>query len=379
MYLQTTLDPLSLVRFPINRFWCTFLLLSSITLSGCGSQITTARQKNSPTPLLPVISSPVAKGAQVSLNVVGNSLLTPLYIEWFKAFKTAYPNIQIRYQLTNQETTIREFATQSADFATMDVPLESKEIQEIGDRGFLMIPVGVSGIALVYNVPGIESGLKLPREVYSGMLMGQITKWNHPAIVNANPSLSLPNLPIRIIYQSSIHGATPILTRHLSAMNKTWKALYGEGRQVVWPTGVGVDGNDGAVNLVQSTPGSLTYLDYQFAEKNKLAIASLQNDSGQFVSPTAAGITAALTSISVPDTLLPFLPDPSGSDAYPIVGYTWFLFPQHHQPKIEPKVEALKSLLIWSLTEGQIVGQTEGYAPIPTDALRKIQPIVKGL
>ncbi len=356
----------------------------TVTLTACGSK--TASNPQSPTTPAPIaspvfspIASPIAKGEEITLNAAGDSFLTPLYTQWFKAFNKDYPNIKVTYQLADQHNAIAAFADKTADFVATDVPLESKEIKQIGDRGAVMVPMAASGIGLVYNLPNIKSGLKLPREVYSEIWLGRITKWNHPAIVAANPTLKLPNLPITIIYHTDSNGATAILTRHLSAVNKTWKTLFGEGRMVNWPTGKGIGGNEGVANLVKQTQGSLSYLEYKYAEGKKIAIAALENQSGQFVTPTAQSTTTALATQPIPDTLLPFLADPPGADAYPLVGYTWFLIPKRYKDDPAPKVDALKALLTWSLTEGQTLSQSSGYTPLSGEALTKVKPVVEDI
>jgi len=55
------------------------------------------------------------------------------------------------------------------------------------------LPMTAGSIVLSYNLPGVTGAVQLPRDVYPAIFLGQITKWNDPKIVAANPGLTLPD------------------------------------------------------------------------------------------------------------------------------------------------------------------------------------------
>jgi phosphate transport system substrate-binding protein len=46
------------------------------------------------------------------------------------------------------------------------------------------------------NLPGFHGDLKLSREAYAGIFLGNVTNWNDPIIARSNPEMKLPDLTI---------------------------------------------------------------------------------------------------------------------------------------------------------------------------------------
>ena len=115
--------------------------------------------------------------------------------------------------------------------------MKNAEIDKVG-RGVMMLPMTAGSVVLAYNIPGI-SELKLSREVYVDILLGNIKKWNDPKIEAINSGLTLPDTTITVVYRSDGSGTTGVFTKHLSAISPEWKKKVGEGKTVQWPVGVG--------------------------------------------------------------------------------------------------------------------------------------------
>jgi phosphate transport system substrate-binding protein len=124
-------------------------------------------------------------------------------------------------------------------------------------KGVVLLPMTAGAIVLSYNLPNVQSSLKLSRQVYSDIFLGNVKTWNDPAIAKANPGVSLPNLPITIVHRSDGSGTTSVFTTHLSAISPQWKSKVGAGKTVNWPVGVGAKGNDGITAQLQQTQGQL--------------------------------------------------------------------------------------------------------------------------
>ena len=71
-------------------------------------------------------------------------------------------------------------------FAASDAAMTDEEIASV-DVGVQLLPMTAGEIVLAYNLPNGPKDLKLSREAYTKIFLGQITKWNDPVIAKANP------------------------------------------------------------------------------------------------------------------------------------------------------------------------------------------------
>jgi len=195
--------------------------------------------------------------------------------------------------------------------------------------------------------------------------------WNDPKIVAANPGVTMPPAPILPIHRSDGSGTTNIFTTYLSAVNGKWKDLVGAATSVSWPSGVGGKGNDGVAGVVKQTPGAIGYVELAYAKQNQLAMALVQNKAGKYVEPSAASVTAAMTSVAVQlakDVRTPIVNSPS-PDAWPISGLTFLIV--YQDAKDPARGLALARFLDWAIHDGQPLADGLDYARLP-DALVKV-------
>ena len=225
-------------------------------------------------------------------------------------------------------------------------------------------------VVLAYNLPEVTGELKLPRQVYTDILLGKIKTWNDPAIAKANPGVQLPNQNITVVHRSDGSGTTAVFTKHLSAISPEWKSKVGDGKTVQWPTGVGAKGNEGVTAQLQQTKGAIGYIEYGYAKNNNLKFASLENKGGKFVAPSDESASKTLESVQLPENLRAFITDPEGADSYPIVTYTWLLV--HKKYPDADKAKAIEAMVEYGLTEGQKVAPSLGYVPLPKSVVEKV-------
>ena len=146
---------------------------------------------------------------------------------------------------------------------------------------------------------------------------------------------------------------------------------------VAWPSGTSARGSDGVVTLLQKEPGSIGYLGYCHAEKNKLPMAWLQNKSGEYVKPSPESGQATLSSARLPENLRGWVPDPEGKGCYPVVTYTWLLV---HKPPASPRnAAALKDVLKYCVTVGQRDSLALGYLPLPEHVQQAVLQAVNAI
>ena len=108
----------------------------------------------------------------------------------------------------------------------------------------------------------------------------------------------------------------------MQAFSPTW--TLGTGKSVKWPVGVGAKGNSGVAGVINTTPGSIGYVNQSYIKGNVKA-AALQNLSGEYVKPTVEAGAIALNSISLDENLAGNNPNPKAKGAYPIATLTWIL------------------------------------------------------
>jgi len=310
----------------------------------------------------------------ITLNASGATFPAPLYGRWFAEYNTLHPDARINYQGIGSGAGIKQFTGGLTDFGASDAAMSDAEIAAVKDGGVVLLPMTAGSIVLSYNLPGVTGSVQLPRDVYPAIFLGEITKWNDPKIVAANPGVSLPDLPITVAYRADGSGTTYNFTNHLAAISPDFKTKVGSGKTVKFPVGVGGKGNDGVAALIKQTPGTIGYVEYGYAMKTKLAMATLQNQAGKFVAPTSESGSAALGQVELPANLRAFVTDPAGDGSYPIVTFTWWLC---HVQYTKPGVaDAIKALAAWGLTDGQKLAPDLGYLPLPASVVEKVQAAV---
>jgi len=262
---------------------------------------------------------------------------------------------------------VKNFLQGVVDFGASDAAMTDEEMAK-SPRGAVLVPATAGSVVLAYNLEGVTN-LKLTRAALAGIFLGTITKWNDPAIVSANPDVPLPDRSINVAYRSDGSGTTFVFTQHLAAISPEFDEEVGFDKSVTFPVGVGGKGNEGVTALIKQTPGTIGYVEFGYAEQNKLPVASLENKSGNFVAPTPESGTAALASVELPENLRVWPVDPDEPAAYPITTFSWLLLYKKYDDAA--KLKALKDFVTYGLTEGQGFAIDLGYIPLPESVVAK--------
>jgi len=322
-----------------------------------------------PTPSIPA--------GGVLLQGAGATFPSPLYQKWFAAYQQAHPLTVITYEAVGSGEGMRRFigsnveSEEKVDFGASDAALPDAGIAQVGN-GVVMLPATAGGVALAYNLPDLPQELKLTRQAYAGIFLGEIKTWNDRRIAAANPGVKLPALTIQTVVRQDASGTTFAFTKHLDAISDEWRSRFGPATLVNWPgNAMRAKGNEGVAGLLSHSVGSLGYVGYEFAHRYGLQIALLENKSGNFVQPTEESLRAALGSAEMPENLRVYVPDPSAPDAYPIASFTWILlYKKYGDPA---KAHAIRNLFSWALTDGQQYSADLGYIPLPPSVAQKAQ------
>ena len=311
----------------------------------------------------------------VKLQGAGASFPAPLYSKWFKAYGAAHQNVQVDYQSVGSGNGVKSFIDKTIDFGASDAAMSPEEIARV-DVGAQLLPMTAGSIVLTYNLPGVTE-LKLSRKAYTGIFLGKVKKWSDPLIVKSNPGVKLPDSDINVVVRADGSGTTFVFTKHLSAVSEEFAKNPGVNKMPNWAVGTKSKGNEGVTASVKTTPGAIGYIEYGYAKSQNMPMATLENKAGEYVAASTASGQAALAAAEFPENLIAWVPDPEAKDAYPIVTYTWVLAYKQYTDK--NKLEALKNVLTYCLTDGQKDSEALGYLPLPAPVVDKVKAALQNI
>jgi phosphate transport system substrate-binding protein len=340
--------------------------LLAITLGACGKSSSS--------------SSNASSSSSATISGAGSTFAAPVYQQW----GSGVSGLTVNYQSIGSGAGITSLEGKTVDFGASDPPLKPADIATFEKVGPVQqIPMFLGAITVSYNLPGVQSGLKLEGKTIADIYTGKIKTWNAPEIAALNPGVSLPSTPITVVHRSDSSGTTSGFTGFLAAVDPEWKSKVGEGKDVQWPTGTGAKGNAGVAGAVQQTTGAVGYVEQAYALQHKFTYASVKNKSGKYVEPSLASTSAAAEGIEVPANLGFKISNPSAPAAYPITSQTFIIVYKDMckagVPGGEAAAKGVVEFLNYGLGSGQSVLSQADYAPLPSAILEKSKAAVTGL
>ncbi len=314
-----------------------------------------------------------AMGSDLLVNGAGATFPFPLYSKWFSDYNKLHPDLRFNYQSIGSGGGIKQITERTVDFGASDAPMNEDEFGKA--EGIVHIPTVLGAVVVTYNAP-IE-GLKLTPKTLAAIFMGQITKWNDPALQADNQGVKLPDTSVAVVHRSDGSGTTYVYTDYLAKVSPEWKSQVGAGKSVKWPVGLGAKGNEGVTGLVKSTPGAIGYVELAYAMQNHLSMAELLNHDGAFVKPTIEATSAAAAGVEMPDDFRVSITDASGKEAWPIAAFTYILV--YNDQKDAEKGKALLEFLWWAVRDGQSLAAPLDYAPLPEPVVAKVEKKLQSL
>ena len=294
----------------------------------------------------------------------------PIYSKWAEAYR-AQTGIGLNYQSIGSGGGIKQIKARTVDFGASDMPLKADELEK---EGLVQFPAVIGGVVPVVNLAGIQPGqIKLTADVIAAIYLGKITKWTDRAIQDLNPDVKLPDQAVTVVHRSDGSGTTFLFTNWLSKTNAEWKSTVGEGTAVKWATGIGGKGNEGVAAMVMQTRGSIGYVEYAYAKKNKMIYAQIKNRVGKWIQPDDDTFKAAATGADWANTpgMAVILTDQSHQNAWPITGASYIIM---HKQQSDPLVgRAVLKFFNWSFTNGEKMATELDYVPLPKDVVTKVK------
>jgi phosphate transport system substrate-binding protein len=302
-----------------------------------------------------------AQSRDTSLSGAGSTFVFPLVSKWIPALGSAY-GYNVSYNPIGSGGGIAAITAKTVDFGASDAPLSKDQFGAC--KGCVQIPWALSATAVMYNLPGLNCVLRLTGPIVANIYLGNVTRWNDPAIAKVNSKCNLPDTKITPVYRSDNSGTTYNFTDYLSAVSPTWKSKLGVGVNQQWPTGVGGKGSSGVSGVLTKTVGAIGYADVAYALQNKLRFASMLNKSGKYATPGLRGIAAAAATapkVITGDGAISIVDPPKGNPlAYPISTFTWVIASSGSSRSAE-----LRKMIYWAVTRGQSYGPPLLFQPLP--------------
>jgi phosphate transport system substrate-binding protein len=318
-------------------------------------------------------SSTSAAGTAGSISGAGSTFAAPVYQQW----ASSLPGLAVNYQAVGSGAGITALESKTVDFGASDPPLKPADEKAIAKSGSpaVQIPMFLGAITVSYNLPGVQSGLKLDGKTIADIYLGKVNSWNDAEITALNAGVALPSTSITVIHRSDSSGTTAGFTGFLAAVDPEFKSRVGEGKDVPWPTGTGAKGNAGVAAAVQQTIGAVGYVEQAYALQHKFTYAAVKNKAGVFVAPSLASTSAAAQGVTVPPNLAIKITNPPGAGSYPITSQTFIVINQDlckaGVPGGEAAAKGVAKFIEYGLTEGQSVLAQADYASLPTSILAK--------
>ena len=339
-----------------------------LLLVGCSSNSSSAENAT---------ASPTAPTSV--LGAAGSTFIAPLMAKWVSGYQQDHPKVQINYRPIGSGGGIEEMKKGFLSFGASDAPLSDDQLKEMSP--LVQVPVSAGPVCIIYNLPGLSAPLKLSAKALAGIYLGSIISWQDPVIASDNPGVKLPRSAVIVVHRSDGSGTTNIFTSYLAKVSQDWSWKSGRGLSVTWPIGLGAEGSKGILALVKQTPGTIGYLELNYAKENGVPVASVQNLAGQFVQPTPAGAAAAISAFSealAKDVRTPIVDPPaSARDAYPISGLSFILITKD-RPGSEEQ-QAVKQFIAYAISTGQDSAEELSYAKLPEPVQKEGEQLLSQL
>lgn len=314
----------------------------------------------------------VGVAAATDITGAGATFPFPIYAKWAEDYKKA-TGASMNYQSIGSGAGIRQIQAKTVDFGASDAPLSKEQLDK---DGLIQFPAIIGGVVPVVNVEGIGPGqMRFTGPLLADIYLGKVKMWNDAAITALNPTLKLPAEPITVVRRSDGSGTTFLWVDYLAKVSPEWKSKVGVGTAVSWPEGVGGKGNEGVAAYVQRIKGSIGYVEYAYAKKNKMAHAAVRNRDGNFIQPDDKTFQAAAASADwgkVPGMGI-VLTDQPGKDAYPITGASFIMM--HKAQANADKGMAVMKFFDWAFANGDKAALDLEYVPMPDSVVALIRNV----
>jgi phosphate transport system substrate-binding protein len=324
-------------------------------------------------------------GLSGTLAGAGSSAQEAAMRAWIVGFNETNPEVVVSYDAVGSGGGREQFVSGAVSFAGSDAALDEEELSGAQERcaggEVIELPLYVSPIAVVYNLPDVEAeNLQMSAATIANIFNGTITNWNDPAIAAENPDVTLPDLAITPVHRSDESGTTENFAEYLQlASGGAWShEATGD-----WPIegGQSGQGTSGVIGVVEAAEGAIGYADASRA--GELGTVALKvGEEYVSVSPEAAAavIDASPAAEDASETRLTIdiARDTTEANTYPLVLVSYEIACQTYEDANE--AELVKAFLTYVASEeGQQRASdpsVAGSAPISEDTRAEVQAVL---
>lgn len=321
-----------------------------------------------------------AAGAQASTTITeaGSTLVYPLAVDWSNNFGVDTGDT-VQTAAVGSGAGITAVCGGTVNIGASDAPLAYPGVKQCGSgtastlAQYVEVPWALSATGLLYNIPGVGTGLHLTPVQLAEIFTGKITNWDQlqsseVAKVPVYRYVSrirkvhgkkrrvrvrirkgfktkmlfrMPNLAITPVYRSDGSGDSYAFTNFLT---RGGGSAWSFGPSTSFPTSadasaVGGNGNSGVASAVIATKGAIGYVSVYYListlnDNQGLGVAAVRNAAGNYELPNDANISDCASSISAPpaqnngSNSQPFgmviqYPSSRYKTAYPVSTYTY--------------------------------------------------------
>jgi len=349
---------------------------STIPLVGQGPRVLSAKRKSWVEEELENISTEFQKASSqldrnLARSVHGSGTTNPSGLLWhimeLLEDRASIP-ISMTYRAVGSSTGQAEFIGADNgyepynDFGSGDLPLSEAQYQELRDAGHqvVQIPFMIGAVSVFHDIPGSivgQQGLHLDSCLLAKIFQGDIKTWDHPEIIKQNPEMNgkvSKRDKITVFHRDLGSSSTAGFTNYIQkACPDVWR--LGAGTVLdTWPEDFqSVQGSQGMVQAISSTPFSIGYVDAGYGWNHNLKEISLKNKDGEFLTTKTADVPEAAR-IAVTNGIIPSsssadfsgvdLLDQPGKTTWPISLFSYFYLRQNLDP-LGPSGPILVALL----------------------------------
>ena len=299
----------------------------------------------------------------------------PIYAKWAEDYQKS-TGVKLNYQSIGSSGGIKQIKSATVHFGATDAPLN---VTDLATSGLVQFPTVLGGVVPVINLEGFKPGeLQITGPVLADIYLGTISKWNDPRLAQLNPGKNLPNQEITVVHRADGSGTTFIFTDYLNEISTEWASRVGKGAAVKWPakTSIGGKGNEGVAANVGRVKGSIGYVEYAYAKKNKIPHLKMQNRDGRYVDPDDLTFAAAAKDadwFKTPGMGISLV-NQKGATAWPITGATFVLV--YREPRDPKAVQEVLKFFAFAWDRGGKSALDLDYVALPkavTDRIRSEQ------
>lgn len=216
---------------------------------------------------------------------------------WVAGFQTANVHANINYSPDGSGAGRDAFRGGATEFAGSDRAFNDKELAEdafgscVPGTGIVELPVYISPIAIAFNLDGIET-LNMDADTIASIFVGDITRWDDPAIASLNDGVALPATPIEPIYRADTSGTTQNVTDYFASVAPT---AWTFGAVDNWPVRIGTAASQtsGVADALKNS-GTIGYID----ASRSTGLGTVALKVGDEFVPYSAEAAAAMVSAS---------------------------------------------------------------------------------